>query len=464
MNEELRQIAHLYSRAGFGLHPLELERLKGKSKEEAVARIFKLLKSPKNLNYLTDPRPAKSEVSSFRTVKLILKSRQELRELNLAWMKRMAITEDVLREKMTLFWHDHFACNVPFAYLIQIQNNTLRQHALGNFKDMLLAIAKDPAMILYLNNQQNLKAKPNENFARELLELFTIGPGNYSENDIKEAARAFTGWQLDKRGDFKFNADEHDFGNKTFLGEQGNWDGEDILEIILKQNATATFLCEKIYRFFVNETAVDKAIVKALADEFRSSNYDIRHLMLLIFSSSWFFDEKNIAAKIKSPVELLVQFMKLVNIKTQNKEAILKLQESLGQVLFFPPNVAGWPGGKYWIDASSLLIRMKLPLAFFSDERLSLSSKVTFEQAEKPKATREDFSLKMKANWKFLNEAYLIYSDEELPKQIYESLMLHRSSPLPIDFVKQNTTGLSKVERIKMMVMNVMVLPEFQLG
>ena len=464
MNEELRRIAHLYSRAGFGIHPLELERLKGKSKEDAIARVFKLLKSPKNLQYLSDPRPAKAEVSSFRTVKLILKSRQELRELNLAWIKRMSITEDILREKMTLFWHDHFACNVPFAYLMQIQNNTLRQHALGNFKDILLAMAKDPAMILFLNNQQNLKAKPNENFARELMELFTLGPGNYTEHDIKEAARAFTGWQLDKRGDFEFNADQHDFGHKSFLGQEGDFDGEGLLDVILKQKACAQFLCEKMYRFFVNDTEVDKAIVNALADEFRASNYDIRHLMLLIFSSSWFFDEKNIAAKIKSPVELLVQFMKLVNIKTQNKEAILKLQESLGQVLFFPPNVAGWPGGKYWIDSSSLLVRMKLPLAFFSDERLMLSSKVTFEESEKAITTREDFSLKMTSDWKYLNESFLIYSDDELPLQIYESLILHRATNAPIDFVKLNTTGISKVERIKMMVLNVMVLPEFQLA
>jgi uncharacterized protein (DUF1800 family) len=465
MTDSLNKIIHLYNRAGFGLHPLEQKRLKEASIEFAIERVFKNVKSPKPINYLPDPRNRKGDVGSFKTLKLILKSRQELRELNLAWLKRMAITDDVLREKMTLFWHDHFATNVAFAYLMQIQNNTLRELALGNFKNMLHAVSKDPAMIIYLNNQQNKKEQPNENFAREVLELFTIGPGNYSENDIKEAARAFTGWQVNGRGEFEFNESQHDFGDKHFMGESGNFNGNDILDIILKRKETAHFLCSKIYRYFVNETLdeSDEAIIDALAISFYNDNYDIYNLMLTIFSSSWFYDDKNRASKIKSPAELLVGFIKLVNIKSPNKEAFLKVQESLGQILFFPPNVAGWPGGKYWIDSTSLLIRMKLPLAFFSGERLALSNKVTFEQAENTSPSKEELGLRMKANWKFVIQAFENVPDAMLAESIYCSLVFPSLAAVPEEFILSGTKGLKKEEAIKWMVINTMALPEFQL-
>ena len=164
---------------------------------------------------------------------MIVKSQEQLKELNLSWIEKMTANNNPLLERLTFFWHNHFATSVPFAYLMQQQNNTIRKFALGKFSDLLFAIAKDPAMIIYLNNQQNKKTAPNENFAREVMELFTLGEGKYSENDIKEAARAFTGWNSNKKGEFEFIAKDHDDTEKEFLGKKGNFNGDDILKIIL---------------------------------------------------------------------------------------------------------------------------------------------------------------------------------------------------------------------------------------
>jgi uncharacterized protein (DUF1800 family) len=292
-----------------------------------------------------------------------------LQRLNVFWTDRLAGTKGILRERMTYFWHNHFATNVPFAVLMQEQNNTIRKHALGSFKELLTAIARDPAMILYLNNQQNKKKAPNENFAREVMELFTIGIGNYTENDIKEAARAFTGWHINLKGYYEFDVAAHDDGEKTFMGQKGNLDGTDIIRILLEQKATAVFICRKIYKEFVNPV-IDEKRVHELADYFRENDYNIGLLMYKLFSGDWFYDAKNIGVKIKSPVELIVGMKRLVNLKWEDEMSQVKVQKSLGQILFFPPNVAGWPGDRNWIDSSSLLLRMNLPaLLFTSSEK-----------------------------------------------------------------------------------------------
>jgi uncharacterized protein (DUF1800 family) len=176
-----------------------------------------------------------------------------MNELNLDWLKMLADEDAALRERMTYFWHGHFATSTPLAWLMQVQNNTLRKHALGNFKTLLHEVAKDPAMIIYLNNQQNKKESPNENFARELLELFTLGRDQgYTEQDIKEAARAFTGWSVNMKGEFEKNPKEHDDGEKSFMGKTGNFDGEDIIDILLENKRVSIFISEKVYTELVN--------------------------------------------------------------------------------------------------------------------------------------------------------------------------------------------------------------------
>ena len=184
------------------------------------------------------------------------------------------------------------------------------------------------------------------------MELFTLGRGNYTENDIKEAARAFTGWSSEFKGEFVFRRFQHDYGEKTVLGKTGNFDGDDVLDIFLSQKQTAKFITQKIYKFFVNDN-VDEEKVNWLADRFYQSNYDISKLMEDIFTSDWFYDEKNIGSKIKSPIELMAGIQRMLPMKLENEEALTFLQRALGQILFYPPNVAGWPGGKTWIDSST---------------------------------------------------------------------------------------------------------------
>ena len=249
----MHDINHLYWRAGFGLRPEEWQQRKQWSRKKAVDHLFKQAKQVKPLP-VPIPHNLKqmSELSEVEREDLQKKDRAAVIDINSSWVMRMANSEEpALLERMTLFWHGHFACRSRSGKLAAQQLNTLRKHALGDFKSLLLGIARDPSMIRYLNNQQNKKGSPNENFAREVMELFTMGRGNYTEQDIKEAARAFTGWSSDVAGDYVFRERQHDNGTKTFLGRTGRFGGEDIIDMLLEQKATADFITRKIYRYFV---------------------------------------------------------------------------------------------------------------------------------------------------------------------------------------------------------------------
>ncbi|MEL7161623.1 MAG: DUF1800 domain-containing protein, partial [Bacteroidota bacterium] len=211
---------------------------------------------------------------------------------------------------------------------------------------------------------QNRKNSPNENFARELMELFTLGRGQYTERDVKEAARAFTGWSSNLRGEFLFRPRLHDYGEKEFLSRQGNFDGDDIIDVILEQEAVATFICGKLYRFFVNDT-IDPARVRELAITFRTNDYELGPVLRQLFSSAWFYAPENVGNRIKSPVELLAGMMRQLHVTEIPLAGVIGLQRALGQLLFRPPNVAGWPGGRSWIDNSTLVLRLNLAGALF---------------------------------------------------------------------------------------------------
>jgi len=228
---------------------------------------------------------------------------------------------------MTLFWANHFVCKDKNIVHVQQYNNVLRKYALGNFGDFIKAISKEASMLKYLNNKQNRKNKPNENFARELMELFTLGQGNYSEEDIKESARAFTGYNNNFSGEFKLNQKHQDTGEKVFLGKKGNFDGDDITDIILTQKQCARFVCKKIYKYFVNET-INEANLEEITNVFYN-DYNIESLMKHILTSNWFYDEKNIGSKIKSPIELLAGIYKIVPFKIENIEQQLLIQRLL---------------------------------------------------------------------------------------------------------------------------------------
>ena len=283
------------------------------------------------------------------------------------WAERMLNTPRPLEEKLTLFWHGHFATSqqkiLRYEHMLN-QIQMFRTHANGNFHEMLVAVAQDPAMLFWLDNKDNVKGKPNENFAREVMELFAMGEGQgYTESDIREIARAFTGWAMtpdptvDKTAEFINEPKRHDDGVKSFLGESGNFDGYDAIDIILKQEATPRFISGKLYHFFVREevtTEVHEQLAKALFD----ANYELKPLLKTIFLSRDFYSEPSYGTQIKSPVHLLVSTYRKLGLKEiPGIPDFSDTTDKLGQRLFFPPNVAGWAGGRTWINPATLLIR-----------------------------------------------------------------------------------------------------------
>ena len=286
----------------------------------------------------------------------------ETQRLGVWWGERMLTTPRPLEEKLTLFWHGHFATGankVRDARMMRQQNEMLRRHASGRLRDLLVGILQDPAMLVFLDNGENVKAHPNENFGRELLELFTMGVGNYAERDVREAARAFTGWTNDALA-FKFDKEQHDFATKTFLGATGPLDGTDIIDKILEQPVTGEFVAAKLYRYFVRED-VAPAVRADLGRQFKASGYQMKPLLKRIFLSKDFYASSSMATQIKSPVVLVVSTYKKLGLRQlPTIPDFGRLTGSLGQTLFDPPNVAGWAGGRTWITPATLLQRGNL--------------------------------------------------------------------------------------------------------
>jgi len=331
--------------------------------------------------------------------------------------------------------------------------NVIRKNALGNFKELLFEVSKSPAMLQFLNNQQNKKDHPNENFAREVMELFTMGRGNYTENDIKELARAFTGWGYDKEGNFTERPKQHDTGAKTFLGKTGNFTGDDVLNIILEQKATAKFITAKIYKFFVNENP-DQNNINKLSEELYTSNYDLKKLMQNIFSSSWFYDQKNVGNRIKSPTELIAGIIRILPMEIKNPENITVYQKLLGQMLLFPPNVAGWPSGKSWIDSSTLMLRLQIPQIWSGLRPMEYSAKED-----------DDIDMGMKSR-EALIKAF------KNPNITIDWLAVEKTfkNKKPEDYLIQNTELINMKtvsqfsdQSLKMNIINLMSTPEYQL-
>ncbi|MDX5438450.1 MAG: DUF1800 domain-containing protein, partial [Pontibacter sp.] len=392
--------------------------------------------------------------------------RQALMQLNKAWLNQMAVSEAQLREKMTLFWHGHFACRLPVPQLLLLQNNTLRKHALGNFPDLLMAVAKDPAMLQFLNNQQNRKQQPNENFAREVLELFTVGRGNYSEQDIKEAARAFTGWGFNLKGEFVFRERQHDFGVKTFMGQTGTFNGDDILKIILKNPQTATFLTTKLYTFFVSDTP-DPERIKKLSASFYQSGYNIAGLLEQIFTSDWFYSPEVMGARIKSPVELLVGLQRMFDVDYTDERSALILQRALGQELFMPPNVSGWPGGCSWIDSSTLAFRLRIGPAILQAAELEVALKPDDDtEPAKPLAKRSDGLrvVQARASMVSLSQQMEKVSEKDLLPTLSQYLLQVQPPQQTLQLIQQSIpASASKPEKVHLIAQRLLSLPEYQL-
>jgi uncharacterized protein (DUF1800 family) len=475
---------HLMWRAGFGPAVEQLADLSKVSPKELYKALQKASsKKPEYIDVADDflkglwagidevgRQERRKEMDEDERKKVQQKQRESVRSLNLNWLNVFVNTDAQLREKMAFFWHGHFACRNLNVFYQQGLLDVLRRNALGSFRDMLHEVSKSAAMLNFLNNQQNRKDHPNENFAREVMELFTMGRGNYNENDIKEAARAFTGWSSGLKGEYIFRRFQHDFGSKTILGKTGNYNGDEVLDILLSQKQTAKFITQKIYKFFVNDT-VDEEKVNWLSDRFYNSTYDIGKLMEDIFTSDWFYDEKNIGVKIKSPIELLAGIQRMLPMQLENLEALTFLQRALGQMLFYPPNVAGWPGGKSWIDSSSLMLRMRIPQLINDVDELNVKTKddddqmmgrKTQDDEKKPMGIGKRSIIKANIDWKLYTNHFEKIQKDQLVGSIASNLLQTKSS-VSNDLIKQYADAGSKESFIKSTTLQLMSTPEYQL-
>ena len=303
--------------------------------------------------------------------------RKQAQEVQKWWLRRMIETGRPFEEKMTLFWHGHFATGyrtIEDSYHMFLQNQLFRKNAVGNFSQLVMRILRDPAMLKYLDNDESRKGRPNENLARELMELFVLGEGNaYTENDIKEGARALTGYTFEDDA-FKFNAGQHDGESKIILGQKGEWDGDDFARIILSRKESSEFLCRKLYRFFINDgpgmpdTKV-ATVTKALAEELRKKQYEMKPVLRMLFRSQHFYDAANRGATIKSPVQLTVQTIRELGVPPRDLSTLNSATDLMGQSLFMPPNVKGWECGQTWINTSTFFVRQNLAVYLITGKR-----------------------------------------------------------------------------------------------
>ncbi len=372
---------HLTVRTGLGEEWHIIKKRQGRTRAEIINNLVRSksdwtqpvphLTSWKRWSYLVK----KGGVSQLQATELLRKDKQALQEW---WLGTMLNTYNPIVERMVMFWHNHFTSSldkVNQPELILKQNQLFRHLALGNFKVLLREVARDPAMMIYLDCNVNGKGEgsdePNENFARELLELYTLGEGNYTEEDVRSAAKAFTGWSVDRdKKKFIFKRQRHDYSSITFLGHTGRLSGDDIIKILLQRPETAINISKKFWKEFINDEAPDMPTIYAWAGRFRGSNYEISALMKAVLNSKAFWTTSNRGTKVKSPVELIVGTLRSLPIQVPvpaNSTAMKRLTDfchSLGQKLFVPPNPAGWAGGDHWINTHTLSARKNMLVNF----------------------------------------------------------------------------------------------------
>jgi uncharacterized protein (DUF1800 family) len=367
---DVAKARHLLARAGFGGTPEEVAKLEAMGLRGAVDFLVDYQKQPQ-LDLPFDPaQPDREQVATLRNgtpeQKRTLAQQQrqqdmsQLRDLRQWWIKRMLQTQRPLEEKLALFWHGHFATEhrtVRNSSAMYLQNQLFREHASGNFAALLHAIVHDAAMLRYLDNNRNVKGKPNENLAREIMELFALGEGNYTEQDIKEGARALTGYGFERlSGEFRFNRFAHDTGEKTIFGQTGDWDGDQFVDLILKHPAAAPFIARKLFVFFVHDSP-DDATIDHLAGVFRENNYELAPLLKTMLLSQEFYGERAVGTQIKSPVQLVVGTLRTLGLHDMDAPVFALAIRTMGQDLFDPPNVKGWDGGAAWINTNTLFAR-----------------------------------------------------------------------------------------------------------
>ncbi len=379
---DAERAAHLLRRTGFGPLPQEVAATVAAGPDRAVDALFAFPPEPEPPAAFDEVRAAEDRADGLRRSlpRMLLRQNPEIRALyqeaqrahgrailglTAWWLDRMARTPAPLQEKLTLFWHGHFTSafgDVNDAIAMYTQNQLFRRHAAGNFARLLDGVARDPAMLRYLNNDQNRRGHPNENWARELMELFTMGIGHYTETDVKESARAWTGWTLQDyrsypgRRTFAFKPLLHDGGPKTFLGQSGAWDGTDIMRIILADPATPRWIAAKLARFFVSPQP-DPDLVEAMAERLSSTGYEVGPVLRALFRSRAFYRREVMYAQVKSPTQFIVGAVRQLGITDPDWARLAPALAGMGQRLFFPPTVAGWPGDAAWMNAGTVFAR-----------------------------------------------------------------------------------------------------------
>ncbi|MCW5758079.1 MAG: DUF1800 domain-containing protein [Phycisphaeraceae bacterium] len=390
------QARHLLWRAGFGGTPAQISAIAALGPERAVDF---LLESPDAREqppaadlfdrdimrpYTAEERRMAVQARSARDEDTLaqlramrqqaqVRDRRQMREIQRWWLTRMIETPRPLEEKMVLFWHGHFATSyrtIEDSYHMYLQNQRFRTHALGNYGTLLREIIRDPAMLAYLDNNDSRKGRPNENLARELMELFSMGVGTYSESDIKEGARALTGYTF-VDDEFVFNRENHDTGPKRLFGKSGAFTGDDFVEGILAQRATSTFMTRKLYAFFVGDLPEDarevspaaRVVLEGVRTTFTRNRFAIKPVLRQLFLCQHFYSDEVRGQRIKSPVDLVVGGIRELRTPVRDTSALLDALSLMGQNIFYPPSVAGWAGGRSWINTSTMFVRQNT-LAF----------------------------------------------------------------------------------------------------
>jgi uncharacterized protein (DUF1800 family) len=382
------EAAHLLWRAGFGGTWEDIQALAARGLPGAVAALTGFpLSTEFAPDFITLPQPDEGKDGKPD-------EREKINQLRFWWLNRMVNTPNPLEEKMTLFWHGHFATSfedkIEAAYPMWHQNQMFRRLALGPFPSLLSALIRDPAMLVFLDNAESVKDRPNENLARELMELHSLGVGNFSESDVKAAAHSLTGFGVNRdKWTFRYDAEQHDPGQKTYLGQTGPWSGDDVVRIICAQPACGLFIGRKLLEYFVYGNP-EPEILNEAAALLRSTNYDFRKFLATVFSSQLFYSVKAQNSIVKSPVALTIGALKSMRAQPPQGGLLSEALRNMGQDLFFPPEVNGWVGGAAWINSNMLLVRYN-----FANYLLNGVNPEDFhvynQKAAGPNATRRQF-------------------------------------------------------------------------
>jgi uncharacterized protein (DUF1800 family) len=441
---DVRRVGHLFRRAAFGPSAADLDAGLKAGPAKTVARLF--AGGPKLDEFERSMKPLADAIARANA------------DNNLAawWLTRMLYSPHPLAEKVTLFWHNHFATSnakVQNARYMLAQYDLLRKNALGSFAAMLTGMSADQAMLVWLDGRGSKKGSPNENYARELMELFSLGIGHYTEKDIREAARAFTGWEVGSAA--RFTPGDHDAGEKTVLGKKGKWKPDDIVRICLDQPACPRFLCEKLFRFFVSDTLpATRELLEPLAVAYKKSDYDTGALVKTILSSNLFFSEDAYRTKVKSPVDFALGAVKAIGGRVGTSALAVALTQ-LGQNLFHPPSVKGWDGGPAWLNGQTLLFRQNLALAFCSTEDPRFGTRLDPSALARKLVAKTDAAL--------VDGFLRVFLQGDVPAESRGRLLDYaersHGQPVPVYWTAEDAAA----QRVRTLCHLVMTLPEYQL-